>query len=201
MNSYIDLRNKKTEKVLFIKCKIFTFSIALLVGMVLIFGNVFSLNEVIAQSTNTDNKNNKPLKNFEKEVPSLKVSFEEKDLDLHPYIHKDNEIITQIGIPKFFETQTNDKPEFTVKQGDKLTLEYGKQPLEMKAYIIDYDSDVNEIYPVKQLDFSTIMIPEDAPQGLKNLEIRCTYDNNEQVSYTTSMFIGTTEDNDDESKK
>ena len=200
MNSSIVLSNKKKE-VLFIKCKILTFSIALLVGMTLILGNVFSLNEVIAQSTNTDNKNNKPLKNFEKEVPSLKVSFEEKDLDLHPYIHKDNEIITQIGIPKFFETQTNDKPEFTVKQGDKLTLEYGKQPLEMKAYIIDYDSDVNEIYPVKQLDYSTIMIPEDAPQGLKNLEIRCTYDNNEQVSYTTSMFIGTTEDNDDERKK
>lgn len=200
MNSSIVLRNKKKE-VLFIKCKILTFSIALLVGMTLILGNVFSLNEVIAQSTNTDNKNNKPLKNFEKEVPSLKVSFEETDLDLDPFIHKENEIITQIGIPQFFETQTNDKPEFTVKQGDKLTLEYGKQPLEMKAYIIDYDSDVNEIYPVKQLDYSTIMIPEDAPQGLKNLEIRCTYDNNEQVSYTTSMFIGTTEDNDDERKK
>lgn len=200
MNSSIVLRNKKKE-VLFIKCKILTFSIALLVGMTLILGNVFSLNEVIAQSTNTDNKNNKPLKNSEKEVPSLKVSFEETDLDLDPFIHKENEIITQIGIPQFFETQTNDKPEFTVKQGDKLTLEYGKQPLEMKAYIIDYDSDVNEIYPVKQLDYSTIMIPEDAPQGLKNLEIRCTYDNNEQVSYTTSMFIGTTEDNDDERKK
>lgn len=200
MNSSIVLRNKKKE-VLFIKCKILTFSIALLVGMTLILGNVFSLNEVIAQSTNTDNKNNKPLKNFEKEVPSLKVSFEETDLDLDPFIHKENEITTQIGIPQFFETQTNDKPEFTVKQGDKLTLEYGKQPLEMKAYIIDYDSDVNEIYPVKQLDYSTIMIPEDAPQGLKNLEIRCTYDNNEQVSYTTSMFIGTTEDNDDERKK
>jgi hypothetical protein len=200
MNSSIVLSNKKKE-VLFIKCKILTFSIALLVGMTLILGNVFSLNEVIAQSTNTDNKNNKPLKNFEKEVPSLKVSFEETDLDLDPFIHKENEIITQIGIPQFFETQTNDKPEFTVKQGDKLTLEYGKQPLEMKAYIIDYDSDVNEIYPVKQLDYSTIMIPEDAPQGLKNLEIRCTYDNNEQVSYTTSMFIGTTEDNDDERKK
>lgn len=200
MNSSIVLRNKKKE-VLFIKCKILTFSIALLVGMTLILGNVFSLNEVIAQSTNTDNKNNKPLKNFEKEVPSLKVSFEETDLDLDPFIHKENEIITQIGIPQFFETQTNDKPEFTVKQGDKLTLEYGKLPLEMKAYIIDYDSDVNEIYPVKQLDYSTIMIPEDAPQGLKNLEIRCTYDNNEQVSYTTSMFIGTTEDNDDERKK
>lgn len=200
MNSSIVLRNKKKE-VLFIKCKILTFSIALLVGMTLILGNVFSLNEVIAQSTNTDNKNNKPLKNSEKEVPSLKVSFEETDLDLDPFIHKENEITTQIGIPQFFETQTNDKPEFTVKQGDKLTLEYGKQPLEMKAYIIDYDSDVNEIYPVKQLDYSTIMIPEDAPQGLKNLEIRCTYDNNEQVSYTTSMFIGTTEDNDDERKK
>lgn len=200
MNSSIVLRNKKKE-VLFIKCKILTFSMALLVGMTLILGNVFSLNEVIAQSTNTDNKNNKPLKNFEKEVPSLKVSFEETDLDLDPFIHKENGIITQIGIPQFFETQTNDKPEFTVKQGDKLTLEYGKQPLEMKAYIIDYDSDVNEIYPVKQLDYSTIMIPEDAPQGLKNLEIRCTYDNNEQVSYTTSMFIGTTEDNDDERKK
>lgn len=200
MNSSIVLRNKKKE-VLFIKCKILTFSMALLVGMTLILGNVFSLNEVIAQSTNTDNKNNKPLKNFEKEVPSLKVSFEETDLDLDPFIHKENEITTQIGIPQFFETQTNDKPEFTVNQGDKLTLEYGKQPLEMKAYIIDYDSDVNEIYPVKQLDYSTIMIPEDAPQGLKNLEIRCTYDNNEQVSYTTSMFIGTTEDNDDERKK
>ena len=75
MNSSIVLRNKKTEKVLFTKCKIFSFSIAFLVGMALIFGNVFSLNEVIAQSTNTDNKNNKPLKNFEKEVAGNTYSY------------------------------------------------------------------------------------------------------------------------------
>ena len=195
MNKSIVQSNRRRQKIFYVNNEIFS-SIVFILGMTLILGNVISLNETHAQSSNTDNKNNKSIKNFEKEVPTLKVLFEEKDIDLDPYMHKQNEIITQIGIPQFFETQTNEEPKFTVKHGDKLTLEYGKHPLQMKAYIIDYDSDVNEIYPIKQLDYSTIIIPEDVPQGLKNLEIRCIYDNSEQVSYTTSIFIQSMIEND-----
>jgi hypothetical protein len=33
------------------------------------------------------------------------------------------------------------------------------------------------------------MVPNDVPIGLKNLEIRCIYDNDEEISYTTSIYI------------
>ncbi|MDX1373703.1 MAG: hypothetical protein R3321_14615, partial [Nitrososphaeraceae archaeon] len=107
-----------------------------------------------------------------------------------PYIYVQNQTITQIGIPKLFETQTQEQTQLTMKHGDKISLEYGKQPLNIRAYLIDYDTnDLNEIYPIKQIDYSTIMISEDVPYGLKNLEIRCIYDNNEEITYTTSVNI------------
>ena len=60
----------------------------------------------------------------------------------------------------------------------------------IKAYLIDYDTeDETEIYPIKQIDLSTFSIPTNSPAGLKSLEIRSFFDNNEQITYTTPVFI------------
>jgi hypothetical protein len=56
--------------------------------------------------------------------------------------------------------------------------------------LVDYDTeDENEIYPMKQIDLSTFSIPNNSPPGLKSLEVRSFYDNNEQITYTTSVFV------------
>lgn len=184
----------------------------ILVGTFLIlsvlFTHIYSPNFIFAQAnTASNNNNNAIIKDPDKEVPSVVVNFEEKEVEMDPFIHSQSnpsnikasqlnetqdKVITKIGNANLFETQSDIDPKLNLKQGDKITLSYEKQPLEIKAYLIDYDTEYeNEIYPIKQIDFSTFSVPTDAPVGLKNLEIRCSFDNNEQVTYTTSVFVET----------
>ena len=185
----------------------------ILVGSFLIlfilFTLIYSPHYIFAQTNTESNYNNNAMvKDPDKEVPSVVITFEEKEVEMDPFMHSQinpshiikssqlnetqDKVVTKIGNANLFETQSDIDTKLNLKQGDKITLSYGKQPLEIKAYLIDYDTeDETEIYPVKQIDYSTFSIPADAPPGLKNLEIRSSFDNNEQVTYITSVFVET----------
>jgi hypothetical protein len=166
----------------------------------------FHPTEVYSQISNIGN-NNQIVKDPEKEVPSLVISSGEKEVEMEPFIYSQinfsnnkvkesqvnesqHNIVTKIGSVKLYETQSDIDTTLTLKHGDKISLSYEKQPLTTKAYLIDYDTEnESEISPIKQIDFSTFSIPNNSPVGLKTLEIRSFYDNNEQVTYTTSVFV------------
>lgn len=189
--------------------------ISIIYGPFLIISFLFTIlyfhTGVYAQiSTIEDNNNNNNIqiiKDPEKEVPGLVMSFGEKEIDMDPLMYsqinfsnnkikgtqvnesQDN-IVTKIEPAKLYETQSDVDTKLTLKHGDKISLSFEKQPLTIKAYLIDYDTeDESEIYPIKQIDFSTFSIPNNSPAGLKSLEIRSFYDNNEQITYTTSVFV------------
>jgi len=163
--------------------------------------------DVSAQIPNIGNNNIQIMKDPEKEVPSLVISSGDKEVEMDPLMYSQlnfsnnkikgslvnesqHNIVTKIGPAKLFETQSDIDTSLTLKPGDKISLSYDKQPLTTKAYLIDYDTEnESEIYPIKQIDFSTFSIPNNSPVGLKSLEIRSFYDNNEQVTYTTSVFV------------
>lgn len=168
----------------------------------------FPSTDVYSQISNIGNNNNiQIVKDPEKEVPSLVISSAEKEVEMDPFIYsqinfsnnkvKESQVndsqhntVTKIGSAKLYETQSDIDTTLTLKHGEKISLSYEKQPLTTKAYLIDYDTEnENEIYPIKQIDFSTFSIPNNSPVGLKTLEIRSFYDNNEQVTYTTSVFV------------
>jgi hypothetical protein len=168
----------------------------------------FPSTDVYSQISNLGNNNNiQIVKDPEKEVPSLVISSAEKEVEMDPFIYSQinfsnnkvkesqvnesqHNIVTKIGSAKLYETQSDIDTTLTLKYGEKISLSYEKQPLTTKAYLIDYDTETeNEIYPIKQIDFSTFSIPNNSPVGLKTLEIRSFYDNNEQVTYTTSVFV------------
>ena len=166
----------------------------------------FHPTEVYSQISNIGN-NIQIVKDPEKEVPSLVISSAEKEVEMDPFMYSqinfsNNEvkesqvnesqhnIVTKIGSAKLYETQSDIDTTLTLKRGEKISLSYEKQPLTTKAYLIDYDTEnESEIYPIKQIDFSTFSIPNNSPVGLKTLEIRSFYDDNEQVTYTTSVFV------------
>jgi hypothetical protein len=174
-----------------------------------LFTILYFYTDVYAQISNIGNSNNdiQIIKDPEKEVPSLVISFGEKEVEMDPFMYSQNNfsnnkikgsqvnesqhnIVTKIGPAKLYETQSDIDTTMTLKHGDKIELSYEKQPLTTKAYLIDYDTEKeSEIYPLKQIDFSTFSIPNNSPAGLKSLEIRSFYDNNEQVTYTTSVFV------------
>ena len=185
--------------------------ISIIFGPLLIISFLFTILyfhiDVYAQISTIENDNNvKIIKDPEKEVPSLVISLGEKEVEMEPFMYsqinftnkikgsqlnesQDN-IVTKIGPAKLYETRSDVETSLNLKQGDKISLSYEKQPLTIKAYLIDYDTeDENEIYPMKQIDLSTFSIPNNSPPGLKSLEVRSFYDNNEQITYTTSVFV------------
>jgi hypothetical protein len=176
----------------------------------IVFTLIYSTHHIFAQIDPESNygDNTAIIKDPDKKVPSVAVFFDEKEVEMDPFMYAknnqskpldetqlnstQNKIITKIGNANLFETQSDSEPKISLKQGDKITLSYGKQPLEIKAYLIDYDSESEaQIYPIKQIDYSTFNIPTDAPVGLTNLEVRCFFENNEQITYTTSVFVET----------
>jgi hypothetical protein len=186
--------------------------ISIIYGPFLIISFLFTIlyfhTGVYAQISTIENNNNiQIIKDPEKEVPGLVISFGEKEIEMDPFMYsqinfsnnkikgtqvnesQDN-IVTKIEPAKLYETQSDIDTKLTLKHGDKISLSFEKQPLTIKAYLIDYDTeDESEIYPIKQIDFSTFSIPNNSPAGLKSLEIRSFYDNNEQITYTTSVFV------------
>ena len=185
--------------------------ISIIYGPFLIISFLFTIlyfhTGVNAQISTIENNNIQIIKDPEKEVPGLVMSFGEKEIEMDPFMYsqinfsnnkikgtqvnesQDN-IVTKIEPAKLYETQSDIDTKLTLKHGDKISLSFEKQPLTIKAYLIDYDTeDETEIYPIKQIDFSTFSIPNNSPAGLKSLEIRSFYDNNEQITYTTSVFV------------
>lgn len=185
--------------------------ISIIYGPFLIISFLFTIlyfhTGVYAQISTIENNNIQIIKDPEKEVPGLVMSFGEKEIEMDPFMYsqinfsnnkikgtqvnesQDN-IVTKIEPAKLYETQSDIDTKLTLKHGDKISLSFEKQPLTIKAYLIDYDTeDETEIYPIKQIDFSTFSIPNNSPAGLKSLEIRSFYDNNEQITYTTSVFV------------
>lgn len=185
--------------------------ISIIYGPFLIISFLFTIlyfhTGVSAQISTIENNNIEIIKDPEKEVPGLVMSFGEKEIEMDPFMYsqinfsnhkikgtqvnesQDN-IVTKIEPAKLYETQSDIDTKLTLKHGDKISLSFEKQPLTIKAYLIDYDTeDESEIYPIKQIDFSTFSIPNNSPAGLKSLEIRSFYDNNEQITYTTSVFV------------
>jgi hypothetical protein len=187
--------------------------ISIIYGPFLIISFLFTIlyfhTGVYAQISTIENNNDniQIIKDPEKEVPGLVMSSGEKEVEMDPFMYsqinfsnnkikgtqvnesQDN-IVTKIEPAKLYETQSDIDTKLTLKHGDKISLSFEKQPLTIKAYLIDYDTeDESEIYPIKQIDFSTFSIPNNSPAGLKSLEIRSFYDNNEQITYTTSVFV------------
>jgi hypothetical protein len=187
--------------------------ISIIYGPFLIISFLFTIlyfhTGVYAQISTIENNNNniQIIKDPEKEVPGLVMSSGGKEIEMDPFMYsqinfsnnkikgtqvnesQDN-IVTKIEPAKLYETQSDIDTKLTLKHGDKISLSFEKQPLTIKAYLIDYDTeDESEIYPIKQIDFSTFSIPNNSPAGLKSLEIRSFYDNNEQITYTTSVFV------------
>jgi hypothetical protein len=168
---------------------------------------LYSHNNVYAQlETPANAENIQVIKDPEKEVPSLTVSLGDQEVEMDPFMSSqinftnkikgsqlndsEDNIVTKISPVKLYETQSDIDTKLNLKHGDKITLSHEKQPLTIKAYLIDYDTeDETEIYPIKQIDLSTFSIPNNSPAGLKSLEIRSFFDNNEQITYTTPVFI------------
>ena len=74
-----------------------------------------------------------------------------------------------------------------VEQGKTVTLEFnGDKPSKMSAYLVDYDADVTESYPLKMINDDTFELTQ---TGIKTLEAVATFSEGLQISYTLLVDV------------
>lgn len=123
--------------------------------------------------------------NQEPDIPQAMCIYKEQEYSLTPHIFNDGEKSSRIAFPQLPD---NYAPQMTVQLGEELTMEFDgdKQPNEIQALLVDYDSDVTETYPLEKIDDNKFEITQ---PGIKTLEVIASFPEGEHISYTTLIEV------------
>ncbi len=121
----------------------------------------------------------------EPDIPEAVCIYEEYEYSLTPHILNDGEKSSRVAFPHLPD---NYEPEMTMKQGGELEMQFDsdKQPTEIQALLVDYESDVTETYPLEKINDSTFKVTQ---TGIKTLEVIGTFADNEHISYTMLIDV------------
>jgi hypothetical protein len=80
----------------------------------------------------------------------------------------------------------NIQPEMTVEEGRTITRKFEGNPVQVNAFLTDYDADIPVRYPLEEISKNTF---RPAPEGIKTLEVQAAFPGNKQVFYSTLVDV------------
>jgi hypothetical protein len=119
------------------------------------------------------------------EPPHVRLVYDGKKYDsMHPFIFYNGFTLKKVKLPT--TPDTPDQTVLSIKPGSKISFEFDKDPKEVDAFLIDYESDVNSIIPLRKTGTNTFDIT--GSQGTKNLEVHAIFskDYKDQGEYTSN---------------
>jgi hypothetical protein len=121
----------------------------------------------------------------EPSIPLATCIYKDHEYPLAPHIFNDGEKSSRIAFPHLPDDYA---PEMTIVQGEQLTMEFDgiKQPTDIQALLVDYESDITETYPIKKIDDNKFEITQ---SGIKTLEVIGSFPDNKHVSYTMLVDV------------
>jgi hypothetical protein len=102
---------------------------------------------------------------------------------LTPFLTKDGQRSIELGFPKMPD---NIQPEMTVEEGRTITMKFEGNPVQVNAFLTDYDADIPVRYPLEEISKNTFRL---APDGIKTLEVQAAFPGNKQVFYSTLVDV------------
>ena len=153
-----------------------TIVLTLLLGTIFLALLTISLNAAHALVSET--------KSDIKQIPMAYCIYEGKQYKMKPYIYssKDHQKNT-IGYP---DLPDRISPQMSIQKGETVTMKFDEKPKDLTAYLIDYDADKTETYPLKK-DGANAFIIE--PAGIKTLEAHATFSDHRNISYTILVDV------------
>ena len=123
-------------------------------------------------------------------------AIEKQEIPLATYIYNGNEYLMNAHIineeqafsrANFPDLPDNYEPQMIVEQGKTVTLEFnGEKPSKISAYLVDYDADITESYPLRKINDNTFELTQ---IGIKTLEAVATFSEGLQISYTLLVDV------------
>jgi hypothetical protein len=77
-------------------------------------------------------------------------------------------------------------PQMSIQKGETVTMKFDEKPKDLTAYLIDYDADKTESYPLKKDSPNAFTMD---PPGIKTLEAHATFSDHRSISYTILVDV------------
>ena len=120
----------------------------------------------------------------EQDIPIAKCIYDGQEYFMDAHIANEEQKLSRMDFP---DLPDNQRPQMVVKEGETVTVEFDdNKPSEITAFLVDYDADVTETYPLKKINDNTFEVTE---TGIKTLEAVATFADDIQVSYTLLVDV------------
>jgi hypothetical protein len=120
----------------------------------------------------------------EHKVPLASCIYDGREYPMDAHIVNEEQTLSRIDFPNLPD---NYEPQMIVQKDNTVTIEFKEdKPSKLNAYLVDYDADVTETYPLKKITEDTFEL---ARTGIKTLEVVATFSNDMQVSYTLLVDV------------
>ncbi len=118
------------------------------------------------------------------DIPQVKCKYNGQEYLMNPHLIDEEQNISRVDFP---ELPDNYEPVMTIEGGETVSMEFdGDKPAELQAFLVDYDADVTETYPLNKINENTFEVTK---TGIKTLEAVATFDDDTQVSYTLLVDV------------
>jgi hypothetical protein len=120
----------------------------------------------------------------EHDIPKVKCIYNGQEDLMNAQIINDEQELSRLDFP---DLPDNRRHLLEMEEGETVTFEFeDEKPSEITAFLVDYDADVTEIYPLKKINDNIFEVTQ---TGIKTLEAVATFEDDTQVSYTLLVDV------------
>lgn len=120
----------------------------------------------------------------EQSIPLASCIYNGQEYPMNAHIASEDQKLSRIDFP---ELPDNYQHQMIVEQGKTVTIEFdGDKPSEINAFLVDYDADITETYPLKKVSEDTFELTQ---AGIKTLEVIASFSDDTQISYTLLVDV------------
>lgn len=120
----------------------------------------------------------------EQDIPVAKCIYDGQEYLMNTHIVNDEQTLSRMNFP---DLPDNNAPQMILEKGETVTMEFGgDKPIKLDAFLVDYNADVTETYPLKKINDNTFEVTE---TGIKTLEAVATFADDIQASYTLLVDV------------
>lgn len=124
-------------------------------------------------------------------LPSVKLAYANHTYDMLPFVVVNEDGVKKLNFPRLADEY---KPIVNISSDSSFSVEFTKKPREINAFLIDYDADTAETYPLTKLGAREFGFGN--VSGLLTIEVRAIFDDGRYVTYTCLADVQKTDVHD-----
>lgn len=122
------------------------------------------------------------------DIPKVSFNYNGGITDMTPILTVSDKIMTKLGQPEDEQNAEYKSLIYAVNRGDDLSFNFDKEPSQVDAFLIDYETDYSTLWALAKTGSGEYSAKTPAP-GFYNLEVHAIYPDGKYVSYSKLINV------------